>query len=66
MTQIPHPRLWPLVLSLLVSTVLLPAESLAAARILDRIEVRSGTQAQEVHISFNQPVRYVTHAPAAR
>ncbi len=66
MTRMPHPRLWPVVLSILVCNTLLPAEPQAAARILDRLEVRSGTQFQEVHISFNQPVRYITHAPAAR
>ncbi len=63
MTHMHFPRPWPVVLLILVANVLLTADLRAAARILDRLEVRSGTQSQEIHIKLNQPVRYITHAP---
>ena len=66
MTRAPFTRFWPVVFSILVSTVLPTADLHAAARMLDRLEVRSGTQYQDLHIKFNQPMRYIAHAPLDR
>ena len=42
----------------------LPAQS--GTRVLDRIEVRSTSEGLEIHVTFNEPLRYTSHFPDRR